>query len=83
MKQKVGPVAIVIAVVVVVAFVAVLYQTFFPPMPKSDLDNPKGMPMYAQNYLKKRKAGANTPPSGGAVQQAGAQQSVGSTPLAH
>ncbi len=84
MKQKVGPVAIGIAVVVVIILLAVLYRASFPPMPRSDLDKPNGMPMYAQKFINARKAGERPPgaPGGPSGAMGGAQQG-GSMPMPH
>ncbi len=57
MKQKAGPLAVTVAVVVLLGFMVVMYRYFFPPMPPADTDNPKGMPAYAQKWLEQHKQG--------------------------
>jgi hypothetical protein len=64
MNQKVGPVALAIAAIVLLALVVVLYRHFFPPLPPPDIDNPRGMPSYAKmakEYIKNRKPGDPLP----------------------
>ena len=57
MNKKAGPVAVVVAVVAMIVFLAILYRVFFPPTQRPDVDNPNGMPDYARNFLKGRKSG--------------------------
>jgi hypothetical protein len=56
MKQKASPTVIAVAVVALIGALALMYRFFFPPMPPPDTANPKGMPIYAQQFLKNRKA---------------------------
>lgn len=74
MKQKASPVAITVAVVGLLVLLGVMYRTFFPPSPPRDVDNPNGMPAYARDFLKNRKA--MRPPGG----PAGTPQAGSTTP---
>jgi hypothetical protein len=56
MKQKASPVAIGVAAVALIVLLTLMYRFFFPPMPPPDTANPNGMPAYAKEFLKNRKA---------------------------
>jgi hypothetical protein len=55
MKQKAGPVAIVLAVLALAGLMFAMYRHYNPPQPPNDMDNPSGMPDYARNFLKQQK----------------------------
>ncbi len=66
MQQKIGPVAIAIAVILLVGFCYVMYKRSQPSL-QADYDPKSGPPDYVKNYQKKSGGG----PGGGGYQTPG------------